>query len=217
MVFSTSSQWMMEYTWMWIEEEADSSGSAKMITLSSKRLESGSAVIALLLSLSSSIWMSKGSSRGSRFRLFACGVLRLSASFALMWLHAQDAYALVAHHVIFQLPSQYLKKWNSGSFSISLLKYIYVVSLAFPQEEGANPFALIVCQSLRAFCPTLMRVSRRTADPSIFSKYGCGSLWLSDFQRGPLLFSWVARPSVSPVKLSQYNSNNFAVQKRTWE
>jgi hypothetical protein len=102
-----------------------------------------------------------------------------------------------------------------SAFSISALKYVYAFSLAFPQEGGARPPLLRVCQSLRALCPTLTRVSRGMAEPSTFSRYGCRSSLLSDFRRRPCLFCWVAKPSVSPAKVLQYASKDFTVQKRT--
>ena len=144
------------------------------------------AEVPMSMSWSSSSWMRKGSSRIARFLLVEHDVLFSSALFAFILLNLHDGYALVAHRVSFQLPSQYLKNSNPGLVSIPLLKYSYAPSLAFPHEAGAMPTSLKAFQSLRAFCPTLSRIC--TADPSVFSRYGCRSWSASDFGRLPGLF-----------------------------
>ena len=75
-----------EHTAMGTEAGPDGVGDAR----ASELFSIGELVDGMLSFWSSSICMSEGSSRSSRFRLFECGVLLWPASLDLMWLCAHD-------------------------------------------------------------------------------------------------------------------------------
>jgi hypothetical protein len=156
------------------EVDVDGSRELEMLSMGAGS-NRGGAVVEMFLSWLLSSQMREGSLRIACFLLVAHDVLLSSVSLDFMWLCAQDAYALVAHRMSFQLPSQYLKNLNPGLFSIPSLKYLYATSLAFPYKDGAILTPFRACQSLWAFCLTLVRTSCGTTDPSMFLRYGCWS------------------------------------------